>query len=91
MVESPPKVFSNFESHITVERVLYLYYPTLWVTFSKGLRFKVIEKQTWWSHHQLQNRHHHFRKGLTFFNVFKTKKTQKIEILPAVITCLQLT
>ena len=55
IVESPPKGFSNFESHITVERVLYLYYPASCVTFSKGLRFKVIEKQTRWSHHQLQN------------------------------------
>ena len=87
IVESPPKGFSNFESHITVERVLYLYYPASCVTFSKGLRFKVIEKQTWWSHHQLENRRHHFRKGGAFFNVLKTKKTRKIKILPAVITC----
>ena len=91
MAESPTKGFSNFESHFTIEPVLYFYYPASWVTFSKGSRFPVIGKQTWWCHHQLENKRHIFRKDRPFFNAFNTKKTRKIEILPALFTCLQLT
>lgn len=45
MAESPTKGFSNFESHFTIEPVLYFYYPASWLRFLKVQGFPLLENE----------------------------------------------